>query len=240
MEKNTTAAANAEMPVSKTSTQTTTLTIPTGGVSANQINFLFSTPNGNQPNTNGDQIYIWQSGNQVPWAMPAMNSQAVTVNTPSGDGSFTGLNVTDLPYIIGFAVGPTQASGGWTQYPNVVATAWVPPIGGGDCEYFAPSISTAYVGATSLTANFSFLSGFNPASAGAWAGIWEGTAASYYNAPKWSSAITTTSNQSIVSFNNISINRGTSYTIGLYPTGYSTTPSSLALSRLCALVTFTN
>jgi hypothetical protein len=227
-------------PLSTTSTQTTTITIPPGGVSANQINFLFSTPNGNQPNASGDQIYIWQSGNQVPWATAALNSQPVTVNTPQGDGSFTGLNVTNLPYIIGFAVGPTQTIAGWTQYPNVVATAWVPPIGDDNYQYFTPSIKTAYVGTTSLTASYDFLSGFNPQAAGAWVGLWEGTAASYYSPPKWFSAINSTNNTGIASFNNILITRGTNYTLGLFPTGVNVTPANLILSRQCATFTFSS
>lgn len=228
------------LAASATASTTTTVTIT--NVTGTQINLSYSSNNGNQPSTFGNQVYIWQAGNEVPWTTPALKSQAVPSNSPSGDLSFDGLDVTNLSYIIGYAVGPAVTTGGlWTQYPNVVASAWVPPAGGGgQYEYFTPSINTSYIGSTSLSANFSFLSGFNPQAAGAWAGIWVGTSPSYYNPPKWFGQITGSNNTGVVSFNNIQIQRGTSYTLGLYPTGYASQQSSLGLTRLAATYTFTS
>lgn len=233
-------ATNATMPASATANTTTALTITS--VSGTQINLSFNTNNANQPNTFGNQVYIWQAGNEIPWTSPALKSQAITVNSPSGDLSFDGLDVTNLSYIVGYAVGPAVTSGGlWTQYPNVVASAWVPPAGGdSQYQYFTPSIDTHTIGATSLSADFAFLSGFNPQAAGAWAGIWVGTSPSYYNPPKWVTPISGSNNTGIVSFNNIQIQRGTSYTLGLYPTGFSPQQANLGLSRLAATHTFTN
>lgn len=232
-------ATDFEQPVGATASQTTTVTIPPGGVLADQINFLFNTPNGNRPNDNSNTVFLWQSGDEVPWVIDALDDQPVTASTPQGDASFQNLSVTEQSYILGYAVGPVQKDAEWSKYSNVVATAFIPAGGSGEYQYFSPSVATTYVGSTSLTGAFNFLSGFNPEAAGAWVGIWEGTSASYTRQPKWVAPIKTGKNKGSVSINKITITRGTSYTLGLFPTGYLDTGAAQPLKNLCAVFTFT-
>ncbi len=221
------------------------VTINTTDVSANQISLKFDTPNGNQPSSYGNNVYIWQSGNQVPWSSDALNSQAITVNTPNGTVSFNDLNVTTLSYIIGYAVGPIDQTS-WTKYPNVVASVFVPAIGNSAAsadasqngDVFQPSVNVATFGATSLVANISLPPGFNPGASDTYVGIWEGETASYNQTPKWWQPATSSNASSTVSFNNIQILRGTTYTLALFATGYSDTASSLKQTAMAATYTF--
>jgi hypothetical protein len=221
-----------------------TVVVNTTSVTATQISLKFDTPNGNQPNDFGNEVWIWQSGNQVPWTSEG-KAQSVKVNTPSGDLSFTGLNVTTLSYIIGYAVGP-KGDKDW-PYPNVVASVYVPALGSGDVatddatqqgDVFSPSVDKVTFGATSLVVKYDMLSGYNPSKSGAYVGVWEGTAASYSQKPKWYEPVSSKNSSGTVSFNNIQILRGTSYTMGLFATGYDSDPSKLKQTALAATSTF--
>ena len=224
--------------------QTVVVNTMAGGVTANQISLTFDTPNGNQPNDFGNEVWIWQSGNQIPWTS-AGKSQAIKVNTPSGDVSFTGLDVTTLSYIIGYAVGP-KGDKTW-PYPNVVASVFVPAIGGSPAleadnqqqgDVFSPSIGVQTFGSTSLVMNYKMLGGYNPALSNSYVGVWEGENAFYTLAPKWYAPITSQNSSGTISINNIKILRGTSYTMGLFASGYDANPSNLKQTALAAVSTF--
>jgi hypothetical protein len=212
------------------------------GASATQISLTYHSPNGNQPNKFGNSLYIWQSGDQIPWQTDALSTQALTTNSPDGDASFQDLDVTNNSYIIGYAVGPIDSAIKWSKYANVVASAFVPAIGGdAQAGPESSSIVIQKIGATSLVAAFGFLDGYDPQGSGAWAGIWQGSAVSYFTPPKWSAQISGSTSNGTVSFNNISITRGSSYTVGLYATGYNKTdPSKSKFTPLACAVSFTN
>lgn len=226
--------------------QQVSIRVPSGGVSATQINLDFHTPNTNQPNSYGNVVYIWQSGNQVPWGTPALNKQVIGNNSPSGSVSFTGLDVTTLSYIIGYSVGPETPNAAWTKYANVVATDYVPAIGTGtpteaNDQQVKPSVGVQSLGSTSLVSNIFLPSGFNPVGSGTWVGIWRGGSVSQdpSTKPQWRSASTNSSgDNTTVSFNNIALTRGTQYTLGLFSTGFSDDDSKLKQSALAATYSF--
>lgn len=222
-----------------------TVVVNTTNVSAKQISVEFNTPSGNQPSSYGNSLWIWQSGNQVPWSS-AGQSQAVEVNSPGGDASFVDLEVTTLSYLIGYAVGP-KGDQNWL-YPNVVATVYVPALGASSTEIdaaaqqgdvFSPSVAMQTFGARSLVTKFDMLPGFSPEKATSWIGVWEGQTTSYTQPPKWYQPVTGSNSSGTVSFNNISILRGTTYAIGLFASGYDANPSNLKQTALAATSTFT-
>lgn len=222
-----------------------TVVVNTTDVSAKQISVKFDTPNGNLPNTFGNTLWIWQSGNQVPWSS-AGKSQAVEVNTPSGDASFTDLDVTILSYLIGYSVGP-KGDQNWL-YPNVVSTVFIPALGKSassvdklqqEGNVFSPGVNMQTFGATSLVTKFDMLAGFSPELAKSYIGVWEGQTVSYTQPPKWYQPVTGSNSSGTVSFNNIKILRGTTYAIGLFASGYDLNPSNLKQSALAATNTFT-
>lgn len=222
-------------------TGNSTITVDITGVDGTSLNLSYTTMNGNQPNSFGNQVYLWQGGPDIPWNSPALESQAVTTNTTDGDMVFDGLDLTNMSYVVGYAVGPAiSGTGKWTKYPNVVASVFLPAAGEEGVEPFSPSLVKKHIGTSSMSLAFKFLSGFNPQAAGAWAGVWVGSSPSYYNPHKWFSMISGSNSSGIVPFNNIQILRGTTYTVGLYPTGYATDPSNLNLHTLATTFTFTN
>ncbi|PKE29436.1 hypothetical protein CWS43_15370 [Rahnella sp. AA] len=221
-----------------TADQNIIVTTDPDGVSANQITFDYNGPNANQPSTYGNTVYIWQSGEAIPWSVDASNSTTLIGNNPAGSQSFDKLNVTTLSYIIGYAVGPILTTS-WSKYSNVVAYTYVPAIGGGDISSVKSTVAVAKLGSTSLVAQITLLPGFNPSGSNTWVGIWEGQAASYNQKPKWRAAAASTSASSTVSLNNIQLTRGTTYTLGLFATGFSTDDSQLKQSSLAATHTFT-
>src|SRR5947209_10820405 len=71
------------------STTIQNVTISVTSITANQISLNYHSPNGNSPGSFGNALYIWQSGDQIPWQTDAQSSQAVTTSTPDGSTSFT-------------------------------------------------------------------------------------------------------------------------------------------------------
>ncbi|ATV43840.1 hypothetical protein V6M93_07990 [Pectobacterium brasiliense] len=227
-----------ELGLSATADQNIIVTTDPSSVTANQISVDYSGPNANQPSTYGNILYIWQSGDAIPWSTDALDSDSLVGNSPSGSQSFDELDVTTLSYIIGYGVGPLNTTGGWSKYNNVVASVFVPAIGGGDFEVQKSTVGVSKLGSTSLVAQIDMLSGFNPAGSNTWVGIWEGVAASYNQKPKWRSPATSGNASSTVSFNNILLTRGTTYTLGLFSSGYSAQDAQLKQTTLAATHTF--
>jgi hypothetical protein len=198
-------------------------------VSGKQISLEYSTITGNHPPKNGNTVYLWQAGdNTIPWSQEAKFSQAITVDKPQGDISFDDLEIGRQSYVIGYAVGPLVTTPPFSAYANVVASAY---------EYGSPTIATKRIGSNSLTLDYTFLNGFNAASAGACCGMWEGPTTSWTAQPKWRTQIKDPSNAGVATFNGVSLLRGVTYSVGLYPTGWVAT-GNLPLTRLCSFVTF--
>lgn len=221
-----------------------TVVVNTTNVTGKQISVSFDTPNGNQPDSYGNKLWIWQSGNQVPWSSTG-KSQAINVNTQSGDTSFDDLQVTTRSYIIGYAVGD-DGDNDW-PYPNVVATVFIPALGNASSldprqqvgEVFSPKVGVQTYGATSLVVNYHMLAGYNPERSKTYVGVWEGEVVSYTQPPKWYRPVQSTNSRDTVSFNNIKILRGTTYAMGLFASGYADDPSALKQTALAATNGFT-
>lgn len=226
-----------QVPLSSAASADQFITISTDSISANQINSVYNGPNGNQPNTYGNVVYIWQTDEDIPWSVAALNSAAIVNNFPAGSQSFDGLNVGVLPYVIAYAVGPT-GNASWSKYTNVVASVSI-PADGSQGTVTNPSIGVLSRGSTSLVAQINMLDGYNPAGSNTWVGVWEGNAASYNQKPKWRGPANSPNNNSTVSINGVVFTRGTTYTLGLFATGYSTDDSQLKQTSLAATHTFT-
>ncbi|MCY9848967.1 hypothetical protein [Pectobacterium jejuense] len=227
-----------ELGLSATADQNIIVTTDPSSVTANQISVDYSGPNANQPSTYGNILYIWQSGDEIPWSTDAIDSAPVVGNSPSGSQSFDGLDVTTLSYIIGYGVGPLNTSGTGSKYSNVVASVLVPSDSDDDYTVLTSSVDVFKRGSTSLVAQINMLPGFSPADSNTWVGIWEGVTASYKQKPKWRSPATSSNAKSTVSFNNILLTRGTTYTLGLFSSGYSTQDAQLKQTTLAATHTF--
>lgn len=205
------------------------------------VNFGYTTPNGNQPNTHGNTAYLWSvTDPTVPWNRPPEASAIIVGDTPAGDQNFINVNITDNAYIIGYALGPKDKAPVWSPYKKVVASAYIPPSTETRTEfvYKSASLVLQFVGATSLVYQFAFLSGFMAKTSGAWAGLWKNSTVSYTIPPSWFAAIEIDSESGTSGLNGITIEHGATYALGLYVDGFDPDPTKLDLVRLACSVSF--
>ncbi|SHN33695.1 hypothetical protein [Chitinophaga sp. CF418] len=241
METQNLAAPKVLTAVPTENAQTTTLTI--SNVSADEIDVDYETMPGNQPNTYGNFLAIWQNPNSVPWnTEPLQPIFYIQTNTPSGSAAFTGLNINSNSYIIGYSAGPVLTGGGNVQkYGNICATASIPKQSeGGPGVISTPTISSINIGTTSVSFQFDLPDGILPLSNGAWAGLWRGANPSFYTvAPQYFTPISLDFSSGRVAFNNASIGRGLTYTIGLFMSGYKSGGGCTQRALACS-ASFTN
>ena len=194
-------------------------------VSPDSIGLSYDTMPGNAPADYGNFVAIWQNQNQIPWNLEPLHTKQILSDSQAGSISFDGLNVTDNSYIIGYGVGP--------EIGNICSTVFI-PAGKFDptkAQLFQTSVSTVYVGTTSLTFKFQTPTGYTPKTNENWAGIWRGATVPYIGDPIKKVDITLDSPEGTQGFNAIYLLRGTTYSIG-----YFMGPKQLALA---ASVTFT-
>lgn len=176
------------------------------------------------PSTSGDFVAIWQNDGSVPFGSTVQATQQVTNKTPDGDIPFSGLQLANLPYVAAYSVG-TDA----TNFHNLAAVIPV-GVGGIPGQVQATTLNVAFVGATSLTLDYTTPIGTDPKAFGHSVVLVAGE--TYI--PGTSSPIATTKpsdNQNdAASFVGVTMTVGQWYT-GAYLTG--STPSTVA-----ATVTF--
>ena len=229
--------------VAISASESLTTTINISNVSAEEIDVEYDTMPGNQPNTYGNFLAIWQNYDSIPWNTEPLKTFPIPTNTPSGSAAFTGLNVNNNSYIIGYAVGPTlTATGNAQKYGNICATAFIPAASatGDQGTIFTPSISNFNIGSTSVSFQFELPDGILPQSDGAWAAIWKGGNPSYFSTTPLSAIpISPDSSSGRAAFNNVTIGRGTTYTIAIFMSGYNAAGGSTQRAVACS-ASFTN
>lgn len=227
--------SQVSMPLTAVMPDTTNITL--SGILADQVTVSYDTMSGNQPNTYGNFLAIWQSGDTIPWNTEPLNIYPIPGNTPNGSVNFTGLDLTNNSYIVGYAVG-IALSDTQQKYGNICSTAYI-PASSNQTSSDQPNISIGVVGSTSVSFNFQLPEGILPQSNGAWAGIWRSGVPSYNNPPEAVTPISINAASGGGSFNNFNVGRGLTYTIGLFMSGYSSTGQSTQTALACSL-TFTN
>lgn len=226
----------ATMTPAATKSVGTSLKIDFAG--ADQISVSFDTMPGNQPNSYGNSIAIWQNQNTVPWNQEPLKVQAIDRNTPSGSMGFHGLNITNNSYIIGYMVGPYLDSG--QKCGNVVSTAFLPAGENSEQQQdFESSLTLKFIGTTSVAFSFNMPSGVTPESNGAWCGIWRSSVPSYNNPPEAVIPVNINAQSGTLSFNDFNIGLGLTYTIALFASGWNGGTSPRQTTMSCSLK-FTN
>jgi len=228
------------MAPANSNSATTTLKITY--VTADVIGVAYDTmPGGNQPNNYGNYVALWQNNNFIPWGSPVLKKQVIDTNTPQGDMNFTGLDITNNSYIIGYAVGPDLSGDKKQKEGNICATAFIPAKGDAQSsDNFMPNIFMQYIGTNSISVGFSLPSGLLPMTNGAWIGIWRAEQASYNNPPMAANYIQEDAGEGTAFINNITIGRGLTYTVGLFMSGWGGGAPSSDQKPMACSVTFTN
>ncbi|WP_103863609.1 hypothetical protein [Aquimarina sp. I32.4] len=218
---------------------TTVLTtkIEITSITANSLDINYDTLPGNQPNTFGNQVVLWQNSNEIPFGTPPLQSKIIPSNTQAGSLNFAGLDLNNNSYIVGYAVGPTLNSPAQT-YGNICSSSFIPAAGQPEpSNNFEGEIVNVKPGTTSVSFGLSnFPNQIDLNGNGSWAAIWQSGAPSYFARPL--SAVQITSNNG-GAFNDISIGRGLTYTIAIFTSGYNPTGNSNQ-ETMAAAYTFTN
>lgn len=206
---------------------------------AHTLNVNFSTLPGNQPQTYGNFISIWQNFDQIPYNQAPLKSFPMINNTAQGSQVIDGLTLTSNAYIVGYSVGPTLGTGQQT-YGNVCSTVYI-PAGEDPSPVITSTIATKTISSTSASFSYALPPGNQPKTNGAWIGLWEGEVASFTTPPGWSSALSTDLSKGTAAINNVSIGRKTTYTVALFTSGWDAGGSGKpGLRAMAAIHTFTS
>ncbi len=221
----------------KTGTTLLTTKIEITSVTANSLNISYDTLSGNQPNTFGNQVVLWQNSNEVPFGTPPLQSKVIPSNTQAGSLNFDGLDITNNSYIVGFAVGPKLNTPG-QEYGNICSTSFIPENGSTVLvENFIASIKNVKPGTTSVSFELEkFPNQINLQENGAWAAIWQSGAPSFYSRPL---AAVPLNNNNGGAFNNVPLGRGLTYTIAVFMSGYNQN-GACNQETMATAYTFTN
>jgi hypothetical protein len=124
-------------------------------LSGTTVEIQFAGIANRQPNKTPDYAFLWQNPGVVPFGTAPLASDAILSATPDGDQGFGGLSLAALPYVLAYSVGPDTR--GW----NVAAVA---PFGVGATQLpvQAITVTTAYVGTTSLAVSYTTPAGTTP------------------------------------------------------------------------------
>lgn len=131
------------------------------------VNYI--TLPGNNPKTNGNHVYVWQTtDNIVPWNKAPDGDTAVP--TDSSSSTFQAkFAFEDKGYIVGYGVAPT---------PNAVVSTIYMPAGQqnnpAQWQYGALSTQIVYVGTNLVQVKYNGLSLYQPATNKNWVGLWMG------------------------------------------------------------------
>jgi hypothetical protein len=210
-----------------TSTQVTALTI--GDIEASFIVTGSTSPNGNNPSSYSNMLFAWQGGPSVPFGQAPVGSGAASGNLING-------NFSAQTYVVGYSVGPAVTTGSGpsavTTYPNVAATAAIPANWDKNgITYVQPSLGINAV-------QTSFIS-LNPSANGAYIALWNGAVNPYGLAPQNTAAIGVTTNSGSAAMTGLTtITPNGTYTAALFTSGYSSTPTSLNLTTIAAVIIF--
>lgn len=204
---------------------------------ADSVRVNFRTMAGNQPGANKNFISIWQDNHSIPWTTQPLDIREMNGNTAEGILQFSGLDLRNNSYIIGYSVGPLLA-GDAQPYGNICASAFIPARSLGNNTDFTASLTLVYVGDSSVAFNFTLPEGVRPRANGAWAGIWQAGQASYKEPPLMAVPISVDAAFGTEIFNDLTIGRGLIYTIGLFMSGFQDSGRNAQISLACSL-TFT-
>lgn len=179
----------------------------------------------NQPVSYANFIALWPSS-VVPWTVPPTVRQALVSNTETGSQVLSQVSIGALAYTLAYAVGPKVA--------DTCASALI-GADGSTGVIDAVTLELVDVGASTLTFRYHTLSGYRPAQAGNWIGLWRGRV-SPYNAPAYlaKSLIASDVTDDVIAFNDVTLQPGSIYTAVYFMDESSTSAAALLTFRVAS------
>ncbi len=233
-----------DIPFTITSRSNTTLSI--AEVQQTFIATGYSGPDGNDPKAYSNWLFVWRGGPHVPFPQQPIASAAAEWESTAISGQYSAEE-----YVVGYCVGPSVTTGtspATVTYPNLTATATIPPDWNvNKATYFRSSLGVTKVEDGLVAFSYSLPPGINPSHNGAWVALWDGAETPYDPEDPFMEAapVTATSDSGSVALTGAGTGSGVSiapsgqYTAALFTSGYSTDPANLVGNKtVAALVTF--
>jgi hypothetical protein len=142
------------------------------GSSGTTVSLNYAGLPGNQPNSYGDFVALWDSS-VIPWTVKPMSRLGIPTNAETGSVVLTDVSISSMAYTVAYTAGPDVS--------DACASALLAPDGSTGVAD-AVTLELVSLGANTVTFRYHTLSGYLPATDGNWIGLWRGRA-SPYNAP---------------------------------------------------------
>jgi hypothetical protein len=207
------------------------------GVASDSIGFAYKCITSDKPNTYGNFVALWQSSDgSVPYSSEPIKVFQIPANNTEGSYEFDGVTVSNVGYLVGYAVGPVLTGSSPQSYGNVCSSSYISGPAA-DPINFDATLLIKKVGSMSVSVSFTLPDGILPASNGAWLALWRSGSPSYTTVPLASKAITLNSPSGSAIINQpFAID--TEYTVGLFTSGYKASPAASTQTALAAYATF--
>jgi len=224
------------------STETSQTTIVLTGTNLS-IDLSYTTLVGNNPSANGNVIAWWPSTTlAIPYSQAPAGTFPIPGTSNQGSVAIPALISTNS-YVVGYSVGPSLTEPNGQTWANICTLGLIPDASStAPFSYSTPDVPSllATIQSESLSVGYSLPTGNTPQSNDAWIGVYEGTPDIYDGPPQFFQPITSNLDTGgAVVFNNIPLDRGLTYTVVLFMSGYSQQATSLTLGTAAATYQFT-
>ena len=162
--------------------------------------------NGNQPQTYGNSIVVWE-GPDVRWDQPPVTQVPIPTNATAGAVAIPSLAPQQNPYAIAYTVGPSPTS-------IATVTTALPGEPTGDTQTTTLSIDD--VMPTGFVVDYQLPAGSDPSTLGHWVGVWEGSMVAWSAPPIARTTISGSSSQGTAAIEGFDVLRGVTYTLGYF------------------------
>jgi len=207
------------------------------GVSSDSLGFAYKCITGNKPNTYGNLVALWQSSDgTIPYDSAPIKVYQIPYNNTEGSYEFDKITVSNVGYVVGYAVGPNLTGQGQQTYGNVCSSSFISSPSADPVDFDA-KLTIKKVGSMSVSVSFALPDNIQPSANGAWLALWRSGNPSYTAAPLLTKALTldTPTGSAVMNF---ALAIDTDYTVGLFTSGYKAAPAASTQTALAAYATF--
>lgn len=182
-------------------------TVKVTAVRGDSIVGTYNTLPGNQPNTYGNALFLWQSNNQIPYNTTPLATFKIPGDEQDGSFVFPNLQIQLKSYILGYSVGP--------YIQQICSTAYI-PASGTDFPTFQTNLDVTNISSDSAIVNYQTPDGYQPQTNENWIGLWKGSVAQYTVNPDLKIIISDNPSTGSAVINNFPFQRGETYTLAYF------------------------
>jgi hypothetical protein len=217
-------AGAVRRPLRLTATTSSTVRIQiVGAIMPQGVLVNYVTAPANQPHTFGNQLYTWDtSDNVVPWSKLPTASAAVASDSTSSTQPLS-FDYEDKGYIFGYGVADLATS--------VCATVYVPRGATADparWEYTSVDANVVYADSAVVQVKYNVLPAYLPLTQHNWVGVWLGSSVPFQGDALGTAAIPSDAEQGYAVISQLSLTINSTYSVGYFMVEPATGRTALA------------